>query len=267
MGPKSYEQCAGFLKIPESAEPLDNTWVHPENYTAAREIQELLAGNTVTTSSGPAGGNLSGALLTRLREEHGIGDTTIKDIVEELKKPNRDPRDDYPRPILQKGVVSFEDLSEGMTITGKIKNVVDFGAFVDIGIKETALVHISELSDHYIKDPMGLVKAGDVYEFRIIALDKDRKRISLSRKKGERPAPGPAVQQQQAGRPAAGQRSGAVRHSARHAVSGQSRSAENAPAKTADRPARAFQKQDDGTMYNPFAEAFKKPGQAQNKEK
>ncbi|MDR1429423.1 MAG: RNA-binding transcriptional accessory protein, partial [Spirochaetaceae bacterium] len=188
MGPKSYEQCAGFLKIPESSDPLDNTWVHPENYAAARKIQEQLAsGKTVTTSGGSPGGELfAGLFAAGLKEEHGIGDTTIRDIVEELKKPNRDPRDDYPEPILRKGVVSFEDLSEGMTITGKIKNVVDFGAFVDIGIKETALVHISELSDHYVKDPMSLVKAGDVLEFRIIALDRDRKRISLSRKQEAR---------------------------------------------------------------------------------
>jgi uncharacterized protein len=175
MGPKSYEQCAGFLKIPESPENLDNTWVHPENYEIARNIK-----NTITVT-----GNLNAAELSALREKYGVGDTTINDIVEELKKPNRDPRDGYPKPVMQKGVVKFEDLSEGMMITGKIKNVVDFGAFVDLGIKETALVHISEMSDRYVKDPLEAVKVGDILEFRIISLDPERRRISLSRKSGE----------------------------------------------------------------------------------
>ncbi|GHT56339.1 hypothetical protein FACS1894109_04970 [Spirochaetia bacterium] len=173
MGPKSFEQCAGFLKIPESPNPLDNTWVHPENYGVAQVIRE-----TITTT-----GNLSHDEIKTLKEKHSLGDTTINDIIEELKKPNRDPRDGFPKPIMQKGVVTFEDLHEGMMITGKIKNVVDFGAFVDLGIKETALVHISELSDHFVKDPMDAVKVGDVLEFRIISLDLDRRRIGLSRKK------------------------------------------------------------------------------------
>jgi uncharacterized protein len=172
MGPKSYEQCAGFLKIPESAETLDNTWVHPENYAVARSIRD-----TITAT-----GNLSGEKAELLREQYGVGDTTLKDIAEELKKPNRDPREGYPKPIMQKGLTTFEDLQEGMKITGKIKNVVDFGAFVDLGIKETALVHISEMSDHFVKDPLDTVKVGDVLEFRIISLDRDRRRIGLSRK-------------------------------------------------------------------------------------
>ncbi|HAH60859.1 MAG TPA: Tex-like protein, partial [Treponema sp.] len=120
---KAFEQCAGFLKIPESGDPLDNTWVHPENYEAAREVLPLVQKNE----------QVSAALKKQLEEKYGIGDTTLSDIVEELKKPNRDPRDGYPAPIMQKGVVQFEDLKEGMKVTGKIKNVVDFGAFVDIG--------------------------------------------------------------------------------------------------------------------------------------
>jgi len=171
MGPKSFEQCAGFLKIPESPEPLDNTWVHPENYVVAREI---------SLQNADAGFNSS--VITALKKKHNVGETTIRDIAEELKKPNRDPRDNYPKPIMQKGVISFEDLREGMMITGKIKNVVDFGAFVDLGIKETALVHISEMSDQFVKNPMDVVKVGDTLEFRIIGLDKERRRISLSRK-------------------------------------------------------------------------------------
>lgn len=177
MGPKSFEQCAGFLKIPESVNPLDNTWVHPENYAIAQVIKD-----TITTT-----GNLAAGVEAALKEQYKVGDTTIRDIVEELKKPNRDPREGFPKPIMQKGVVTFEDLNEGMMITGKIKNVVDFGAFVDLGIKETALVHISELSDHFVKDPMDAVKVGDVLEFRIIGLDRDRRRISLSRKSDAQP--------------------------------------------------------------------------------
>jgi uncharacterized protein len=180
MGPKSFEQCAGFLKIPESAETLDNTWVHPENYPVAREIRDILApagSRTIT-------GNLAAAATAALKEKYNLGDTTITDIVEELKKPSRDPREGYPKPIMQKGVVTFEDLQEGMLIMGKIKNVVDFGAFVDLGIKETALAHISELSDQFIKNPLDAVKVGDVLEFRIISLDQDRRRIALSRKSG-----------------------------------------------------------------------------------
>ena len=172
MGEKTFEQCAGFLKIPESSDPLDNTWVHPENYSAAREVLPLIQQKT----------EVSGTLKKELKEKYSLGDQTITDIIEELKKPNRDPRDGYPKPIMQKGVVTFEDLKEGMKVTGKIKNVVDFGAFVDLGIKETALLHISELSDNYISDPMEVLKVGDIKECTIIGLDVDRRRISLSLK-------------------------------------------------------------------------------------
>lgn len=172
MGEKTFEQCAGFLKIPESSDPLDNTWVHPENYSAAREVLPLIQQKT----------EVSGTLKKELKEKYSLGDQTITDIIEELKKPNRDPRDGYPKPIMQKGVVTFEDLKEGMKVTGKIKNVVDFGAFVDLGIKETALLHISELSDSYVSDPMEVLKVGDIKECTIIGLDVDRRRISLSLK-------------------------------------------------------------------------------------
>ncbi|GHT80235.1 tex protein [Spirochaetia bacterium] len=299
MGPKSFEQCAGFLKIPESADPLDNTWVHPENYEVARIIK-----NTITTT-----GNLNKAEATELKEKYGVGDTTINDIVEELKKPNRDPREGYPKPIMQKGVVTFEDLHEGMMITGKIKNVVDFGAFVDLGIKETALVHISEMSDHFVKDPMDAVKVGDVLEFRIISLDLDRRRIGLSRKSdsgtaGERAGgtgesrSGHVGGAQGASRESGGTRSaasgngghgtapgdgahgsdggkrrvlvakrdgervnaGAVGHGERreHGGGDQRRGDNRGPGQRSsggyERPA----KDDDGTMYNPFAEALQK---------
>ncbi|MBO4858334.1 MAG: RNA-binding transcriptional accessory protein [Treponema sp.] len=172
LGPKAFEQCAGFLKIAESSDPLDNTWVHPENYDAAREILPMVqSGEKITSSK-----------IDEVAAKYSIGVQTVKDIVEELQKPNRDPRDGYPAPIMQKGVLQFEDLREGMKVTGKIRNVVDFGAFVDIGLHETGLVHLSELSDSFVSDPMEVVKVGDVREFTIIQLDTIRRRISLSLK-------------------------------------------------------------------------------------
>lgn len=172
LGPKAFEQCAGFLKIAESSDPLDNTWVHPENYNAAREILPLIQNKEKISSN----------LIKEIAEKYNIGETTVKDIAEELQKPNRDPRDDYPAPIMQKGVLQFEDLKEGMKVTGKIRNVVDFGAFVDIGLHETGLVHLSEMSDNFVENPMDVVKVGDVFEFTIIQLDVDRRRIGLSLK-------------------------------------------------------------------------------------
>jgi uncharacterized protein len=265
MGPKSFEQCAGFLKIPESAESLDNTWVHPENYGVARAIRETLFSTTTT-------GNLSSEVIKVLKEQHSVGDTTINDIVDELKKPNRDPRDSYPKPVTRKGVVTFEDLHEGMLITGKIKNVVDFGAFVDLGIKETALVHISEMSNDFVKDPMDVVKVGDVFEFRIISLDLDRKRIGLSRKT-EPPA---SVGTVSTGLPtkeaAVGKKRVVVKAettAAKLPKAGdvrptpaapprRERSAEKPAAPRRPEPRERPRPDDDGTMYNPFAEALRK---------
>ena len=172
IGPKAFEQCAGFLKIAESSDPLDNTWVHPENYEVAREVLSYVQQKKAVPAD----------VKKSLCEKYSVGETTLNDIIDELGKPNRDPRDGYPAPIMQKGVVNFEDLTVGMKVTGKIKNVVDFGAFVDIGLHETALIHVSELSDNFVSDPMDVVKVGDVKEFTIIDLDKDRKRISLSLK-------------------------------------------------------------------------------------
>ena len=190
-------------------------------------------------------------MLAELKEKHGAGETTIRDIVEELKKPNRDPRDSYPKPIMQKGVVAFEDLTEGMKITGKIKNVVDFGAFVDLGIKETALLHISEMSDHFVKDPLDAVKVGDVLEFRILSLDRDRQRIRLTRK-SESPRPAKAAPREAGEKPAPG---GTEKRKVTVTAK------PDRPRTGEDRPAAGFGRSradDDGTMYNPFAEALKK---------
>jgi len=172
LGEKTFEQCAGFLKIPESENILDNTWVHPENYALAAEIQPLVKSGHVPSHEDRA----------LLKEKYGVGDLTLDDIIAELKKPNRDPREDLPPPLLQQGVLSFEDLKPGMKVKGKVKNVVDFGAFVDIGIKESALIHVSEMSDRFVKNPMEALKVGDLKEFTIISVDSVRRRIGLSLK-------------------------------------------------------------------------------------
>jgi len=229
MGPKTFEQCAGFLKIPESPNPLDNTWVHPENYTLAAEILPIVR----------SGASLSDSQRADLQSRYDVGATTLGDIISELAKPNRDPREEYPKPILQQGVVTFEDLSEGMRVTGKVKNVVDFGAFVDIGIKETALLHVSEMSSRFIEDPMELLKVGDVREFRIIALDLTRRRISLSLK-----PPAPAEQLKPIPAEAAGPAPRPVPRAA------------EARRPAAGRPEP--REHGDGTVYNPFADLLRK---------
>ncbi len=247
LGPKAFEQCAGFLKIPESADPLDNTWVHPENYDAAREILPFVQEKK----------DISAAQREAIKEKYKLGDATISDIIEELKKPNRDPRDGYPKPIMQKGVVTFEDLKEGMMVTGKIKNVVDFGAFVDIGIKETALLHISELSDTYVSDPMEVLKVGDVKECRIIGLDTVRRRISLSLKKDSASRVG------NGGSGSAGSTGGdGTKRKVVVRKAGTGTAAKTGDAKPAagQKPRRDFNNSGsgDGMTYNPFAALLKK---------
>ncbi|MCX7820045.1 MAG: RNA-binding transcriptional accessory protein [Brevinematales bacterium] len=185
FGEKTFEQAAGFLKIPESKNVLDNTWVHPENYAVARELLDVIKSVK----------NPDKLLKENLSQKYNVSISTIEEIIDELKKPNRDPREDYPKPILQKGVINFEDLKVGMKVTGKVKNVVDFGAFVDIGIKETALVHISEISDRFVTHPGEILKVGDIKEFKIIELDPIRKRISLSLKSGDGAKPQPKKEQ------------------------------------------------------------------------
>ena len=258
MGPKTFEQCAGFLKIPESANPLDNSWVHPENYPAAEVIYQIVRKNEPVTKE----------VRSELQEKYQLGEQTVSDIIEELKKPNRDPREDCPKPIMQQGVLLFEDLKLGMTVKGKIKNVVDFGAFVDLGIKETALLHISEMSDSFVSDPLEAVKVGDIVECRIIALDEARRRISLSRK-SESGVQGKLTAKQKAdvkkitvktkdGKTVAVKTSGGA-----PAVQGEKRLSprgERQPAVRSDRRVAEARprKDDDGTKYNPFAAFFNK---------
>ena len=250
MGAKTFEQCAGFLKIPESTDPLDNTWVHPENYGAAREVLPLIQKKE----------EIPGSLKKELKEKYNLGDQTVTDIIEELQKPNRDPRDGYPKPIMQKGVVTFEDLKEGMKVTGKIKNVVDFGAFVDLGIKETALLHISELSDTFVSDPMELLKVGDIKECTIIGLDVDRRRISLSLKSDAASRLGQgggmkSAEKSSDGTPRKVVR--AVRVGTKPSNSNVTRNNSGDKSKGQNKD-RNFSGSDDGMSYNPFAALLKK---------
>ncbi len=260
LGPKAFEQCAGFLKIAESSDPLDNTWVHPENYDAAREVLPYIQKKE----------KIPADLIKKLAEKYNLGETTMKDIVEELQKPNRDPREGYPAPIMQKGVLAFEDLKEGMKVIGKIRNVVDFGAFVDIGLHETGLIHISELSDEFVKDPMEVVKVGDVHEFTIIGLDKDRRRISLSLKSdaasriGQGGAPAKHESSGSSGtgarkvvivRKGAGDKSGAKGGASFNSGRSDNRSRGNGGS---DYKQRQYEGSDDGMTYNPFAALLKK---------
>ena len=244
LGPKAFEQCAGFLKIPESSNPLDNTWVHPENYEAASQVLPLVQSNSDVTAT----------LKKELKEKYNLGETTISDIIDELKKPNRDPREGFPKPIMQKGVVTFEDLKEGMKVTGKIKNVVDFGAFVDLGIKETALLHISELSDTFVSDPMEVIKVGDIKECTIIGLDPDRRRISLSLKSDATSRIGSSGVSSSA--PKSDAPAGAKRV-VRVKAAGTSDKKPVSPRPNNDRP-KQYQGSDDGMSYNPFAALLKK---------
>ena len=241
IGPKAFEQCAGFLKIAESSDPLDNTWVHPENYEVAREVLSYVQQKKAVPAD----------VKKSLCEKYSVGETTLNDIIEELGKPNRDPRDGYPAPIMQKGVVNFEDLTVGMKVTGKIKNVVDFGAFVDIGLHETALIHVSELSDNFVSDPMDVVKVGDVKEFTIIDLDKDRKRISLSLKSDAHTRLG---QTNEGKKPKATDGSAPRRKVV--VVKKGEKPRENAFAGSGSRRPNASRGSDDGMSYNPFAAFF-----------
>ncbi len=167
IGPKTFEQCAGFLRIPESENPLDNTGVHPESYSVASKIMKM---------------DLDKIDINAASEELGVGVPTLKDIIHELKKPGRDPRDEMPAPILRSDVLTLDDLEEGMNLTGTVRNVVDFGVFVDIGVGTDGLVHISEISNSFIKHPSDVLKVSDVVDVTVINIDRKREKIGLSMK-------------------------------------------------------------------------------------
>ena len=183
LGPKAFEQCAGFLRISGGTNPLDSTSVHPESYEAAQKLLTSLgyAAGDITTG-GLKGISKKVKNVPALAKELEIGELTLKDILSELEKPGRDPRDEMPRPILRTDVLDMKDLKEGMILKGTVRNVIDFGAFVDIGVHQDGLVHVSEMSDRFIKHPLEAVSVGDVVEVRVLGVDLKKKRISLSMK-------------------------------------------------------------------------------------
>jgi len=184
IGAKSFEQSAGFLKIRNGKNPLDNTFIHPESYDATEKLFKLVgASNSEIEKSSLAIKSFvdrSGSL--KIADELGIGEPTLMDIVENLLKPGRDPREDTPKPILRSDVLKMEDLTEGMTLTGTVRNVVDFGAFVDIGVKQDGLLHISQIANKFVKNPLDLLNVGDIVDVRVIGIDIKKGRISLSMK-------------------------------------------------------------------------------------
>ena len=183
LGPKAFEQCAGFMRISGGKNPLDATSVHPESYEAASALLSKLG----YKPNDVVAGNLLGLSLQvkdykKMAAELGIGEITLRDIVKELEKPARDPRDDMPKPILRSDVLEMKDLKEGMVLKGTVRNVIDFGAFVDIGVHQDGLVHISEMTERFIKHPLEAVSVGDIVDVRVIGVDMKKKRISLSMK-------------------------------------------------------------------------------------
>ena len=181
LGPKAFEQCAGFLRINEGKEPLDMTSVHPESYDATKKLLESLGYSTGDiTLAGLNGISKKISDFKKVSEDIGIGEITLKDIVKELEKPGRDPRDEMQKPILRTDVLEMEDLKEGMILKGTVRNVIDFGAFVDIGVHQDGLVHISKLSKKFIKHPLEAVSVGDIVEVRVDSVDLKKKRIALS---------------------------------------------------------------------------------------
>ena len=188
LGPKAYQQCAGFLRVPGGEEPLDATAVHPESYGAARTVlracgfgEEDIGGEAIRAL--PEKARACG--LAKLAAEAGVGEPTLADILEELVRPGRDVRDSLPAPLLRTDVMGLEDLTPGMELAGTVRNVVDFGAFVDIGVHQDGLVHISQMADRFVKRASDVLKVGDVVTVRVLSVDKEKKRIALTMRKAK----------------------------------------------------------------------------------
>lgn len=181
LGPKAFEQCAGFMRILDGDQPLDKTSVHPESYEGAKKLLEILGYTEEELKQGDLKG-ISKKIdnAKKLAEELGIGEITLLDIVKELEKPARDPRDEMPKPVLRTDVLDMEDLKEGMILKGTVRNVIDFGVFVDIGVHQDGLVHISQITDRYIKHPLEVVSVGDIVEVQVMSVDLGKKRIQLT---------------------------------------------------------------------------------------
>ncbi len=185
LGPKAFEQCAGFLRIADGKNPLDNTAVHPESYAAAERLLKLCDFSEKDVKNGVTGlkERLSARGEQQTAEELGIGLPTLLDMADALEKPGRDPRDELPAPLLRTDILSLEDLKPGMELTGTVRNVIDFGAFVDIGVHEDGLVHISQITNHFIKHPSAVLKVGDIVKVWVLSVDLAKKRISLTMRK------------------------------------------------------------------------------------
>ena len=185
LGQKAYEQCAGFLRVAESKEPLDNTSVHPESYDAAKKLIGVLGYDNEALKNNKLGDIDEKAEcygISKLSKELEIGEMTLKDIIKELKKPGRDPREEMPKPILKTGIIEMKELKPGMVLSGTVRNVSDFGAFVDIGVHQDGLVHKSQMANRFVKHPLDIVKVGDIVEVAVLEVDEKRKRISLTMK-------------------------------------------------------------------------------------
>ena len=184
LGPKAFEQCAGFMRIADGEQALDGTSVHPESYEVARNLLKLLGYQEADIRRGGLKG-LSKQITDakKLAQELEVGELTLLDIVKELEKPGRDPRDEMPKPVLRTDVLDMKDLREGMILKGTVRNVIDFGAFVDIGVHQDGLVHISQMTDRYIKHPLEVVSVGDIVEVKVLSVDLQKKRIQLTMKK------------------------------------------------------------------------------------
>ena len=186
LGQAAFKQCAGFIRIFNGKNPLEVTAVHPESYEAAEKLLTILGYSVDSLTQKEKLENLKNDLskvnISKISKELGVGELTLKDIIEELSKPGRDPREEMPKPILRSDVLKFEDLQEGMELTGTVRNVIDFGAFVDIGVKHDGLVHISEMSDKFIKNPSEIVSVGDIIKVKVIGIDREKQKVSLSMK-------------------------------------------------------------------------------------
>ena len=185
LGPKAFEQCAGFMRVPESKNPLDNTAVHPESYKAAKELLAILDYTEKDVKNGNIADieqRLDKNNASEIANKIGVGVPTLKDIVKELAKPGRDPRDELPSPMLRSDILDIKDLKEGMELKGTVRNVIDFGAFIDIGVHQDGLVHISQICDKYIKHPSEVLKVGDIVNVKIISVDPAKNRIGLTMK-------------------------------------------------------------------------------------
>jgi uncharacterized protein len=198
LGPKAFEQAAGFLRVPGSRNPLDNTTIHPESYAATKALLEM-AGlnikmkdltNALRRWLAAEGLSLDGSgeaqeKWSTVAELLGVGEPTLRDIVDALLRPGRDPRDDLPPVVLRRDVLSIDDLREGMTLKGTVRNVVDFGAFVDIGVKQDGLIHVSKMGKKYVRNPQEVVSVGDIVDVTVVTVDRERGRVGLALATGE----------------------------------------------------------------------------------